>query len=81
MLNRTLHYFKTIKFNQLVNNTLANEGKKKINLNNVKKSDKNFQRITIRKFGIGHFNYSSEPPFNNYWIIIAAFICGGSFTL
>ena len=88
MMNRALQYFKNIKFNPLVIKTLANEGKKKSNLINIKNRTKNYQHMTIRKFGTrplsfksGPFNDPPEPPFDNRWIIAAAFICGGAFTL
>ena len=88
MMNRTLQYFKNIKFNSLINKAIVNEGKKKYAINNIKNRTKNYQQMTIRKFGTrplsfksGPFNDPPEPPFDNRWIIAAAFICGGAFTL
>ncbi len=78
MMNRTLRYFKNIKFNPLVIKTLSNEGKKKFNLINVK----NYQHITIRKFGTKttsnsfntrDFNQPPEPP---SWMFAVAIIYG-----
>ena len=40
MMNRTLQYFKNIKFNPLVNKTITNEGKKKMAINSIKNHTK-----------------------------------------
>ena len=78
MMNRTLRYFKNIKFNPLVIKTLSNEGKKKFNLINVK----NYQHITIRKFGTKTRYHSSntrdfnQPPEPPSWMFATAFILG-----
>jgi hypothetical protein len=75
---RTLQYFKNIKFNPLVIKTLANEGKKKSNLINIK----NYQHTIIRKFGTKttsnsfntrDFNQPPEPP---SWMFAVAVISG-----
>lgn len=88
MMNRTLQYVKNIKLNPLVNKTLANEGKKKYNLINIKNLRKNYHHITIRKFGTippsfktGSSYDPPQPPFDNRWIIVATLICGAGFTL
>jgi hypothetical protein len=89
-MNRTLHYFKNIKFNPLVNKTLANECKKKNNIINNENLTKKYQYMTIRKFGTktrplsfntGPFNKPPEPPFDGRWIIAAAIVCGSYFNL
>ena len=90
MMNRTLQYFKNIKFNSLLNKAIVNEGKKKYAINNIKTRTKNYQQMTIRKFGTktrplsfnnGPFNNPPEPPFDNRWIIAAAIVCGTVFSL
>jgi hypothetical protein len=80
MMNRTLQYFKNIKFNTVIKNALANQGKKKYNTYNIKNRVKNCQQMTIRKFGTGTGSFN-KPPFDNSWIIAAAFICGCMFNL
>jgi hypothetical protein len=90
MMNLTLQYFKNIKFNPLLNKSLVNQGKKKYAITNIKNRTKNYQHMTIRKFGTktrplsfntGPFNKPPEPPFDGRWIIAAAIICGGYFNL
>ena len=87
-MNRTLQYFKNIRFNPLVNKTIANDANKKYNLNNVKNRTKNYQQITIRKFGTRPLSFGTgrhsdppKPPSDNRWIIMATIICGTGFTL
>lgn len=90
MMNRTLQYFKNIKFNPLVNRTIANQGKKNMAVNIIKNRTKNYpQYLSIRKystktrplsFNTGPFN-DSKPPNNNHWIIAASIICGTAFTV
>ena len=89
-MNRVLHYFKNIKFNALVNKTIANQGKKKYAVNIIKNHKKNYQQhISVRKFttktrpfsfNTGPFN-DPKPPNNPFWIIIAAAGCGIWFKL
>jgi hypothetical protein len=83
MMNRTLQYFKNIRFNSLVNKTIANDAKKKYNINNVKNRTKKYQQITIRNFTTGRSafgNETPEPPFDNRLILAAAIVCGTAFT-
>lgn len=83
-MNRTLQYFKNIKFNPLVNKTIANEGKKKMAIIATKNRTKNHQYLLVRKyttktrplsFNTGPFN-QPEPPNDPFWMIIAAAGCG-----
>lgn len=88
MINRTLQYFKNIKFNSFINKTLANQGKKKMMIINIKNKQKNIHQYSqIRKmssrtfsFNSRPFNENPKPPFDGRWIAIAAFMCGTYFT-
>lgn len=89
MMNRTLQYFKNIKFNPLVNKTIAAEGKKKNVIIANKNRTKNHQYLLVRKyttktrplsFNTGPFN-QPEPPNDPFWIIIAAAGCGSYFAI
>jgi hypothetical protein len=88
-MNRTLLYFKNIKFNSLVNKTISNQGKKKMTIVANKNRIKNHKYLLVRKyttktrplsFNTGPFNHS-EPPNDPFWIIIAAAGCGLWFKL
>lgn len=88
-MNRTLLYFKNIKFNSLVNKTISNQDKKKMTIVANKNRIKNHKYLLVRKyttktrplsFNTGPFNHS-EPPNNPFWIIIAAAGCGIWFKL
>jgi hypothetical protein len=91
MMNRTLQYFKNIKFNPSVNKTIVNEGKKKMTIiANKTLTKKLYQHFAIRthttksrplSFNNGPFNQPPEPPFDNRWIIAATMICGTYFTI
>ena len=82
-MNRVLHYFKNIKFNPLVNKTIANQGKKKYAVNIIKNHKKNYyQHISVRKFSktTGRFT-DRKPPNNDNWRIIYATMLGIYFTI
>jgi len=89
-MNRTLQYFKNIKFNPIINKTIANEGKKRIEITSNKNRTKNYyQFLSKRKFSsnkrplsfnTGPFN-QPEPPNDPFWLIIAAAGCGIWFKL
>ena len=81
-MNRTLQYLKNIKFNPLVNRTIAEQCKKKYN---VKKSKQRIQHIIVRKYTTysnnnnNNNNKNSLPPNPNdpFWIVvIMASSCG-----
>ena len=57
MMNRTLQYFKNIKFNPLVNKTITNEGKKKMAINSIKNHTKQnyYQNVNT------HFSKNGKP--------------------
>lgn len=89
MMNRTLQYFINIKFNSLINKTIAKQCKKNIAISSIKKQSNNkYNYYQVRKytrpplsFGNKNKSYSTpEPPNNNCWIIIAM-ICGSMFVL
>ena len=88
-MNRTLQYFKNIKFNSLFNKTLSNERNKKMAIINIKNKRKNIYQYTqVRKissnplsFKTNNFNEPPKPPFDNHLIIISALICGTYFNL
>lgn len=88
-MNRTLQYLKNIKFNHLVNKTIANEGKRKIAIMSNKNRKKDYQKMSIRKyssksrplsFNTGPFN-NPDPPNDPKWIIPISIICGVAFIL
>lgn len=89
-MNRTLQYFKNIKFNPLVTKTIANQGKKKMTIVANKNRTKNYHHyLIVRKyttktrplsFNTGPFN-NPEPPNDPRWIIVAAIGCGILFKL
>lgn len=72
-MNRTLQYFKNIKFNNFVNKTISNEGKKKITIvDNNNRAKKLYQRLHVRKYTTKSSSFNNEgPPKNPYWILIA----------
>ena len=72
IMNRILNYFKNIKFNTLVNKTIANKGKKKMVINtveNYKKCHCHYHLI-VRNYTTKH--NPTNPPDDYYWIVIAA---------
>ena len=80
-MNRTSNYFKNIKFNSIVNKTLANNYKKMIIFNNKNNTKKYYQYSNIRKFTsktipLSFNNGKYEPPLPpyNYYYILAAII-------
>jgi len=88
-MNRSLQYFKNIKFNSLVNKTIDSQVKKKMTIVANKNRIKNHQYLLVRKyttktrplsFNSGPFN-QPEPPNYPYWIIAAAIGCGILFKL
>lgn len=85
-MNRTLNYFKNIKFNPLVNKTIAAEGKKKMTIISNKNRTKNYQYLLVRKYTTKtrplSFNTGQpEPPNDPLWIIAAAIGCGSYFVI
>jgi hypothetical protein len=75
-MNHAFQYLKFSKFGPSVNRFVANEGKKKFNINVAKNR---IHKINIRKFSTYSHNKSPIPPPNNNMILIYAIICGSGY--
>ena len=82
MINRTLQYFKNIKFNNKVKSILASGGKKKSSVIILKNRQGNLHQFnTKRRYSTNTFDPKGQPPNDSLWIIAASIICGGAFKI
>lgn len=76
-MNHAFQYLKSRSFAPVVNRFIANEGKKRFNINVVKKVIK---KNNIRKFSTYSNNNRYTPPNNNNnFALICAIICGSGY--